>query len=103
MNNILITIFLILLVPAIGLPSEFDQWLYGLLALVLVYFIYVFLVRLKKGDSSQEVAREHKKEKKKRVEKKKDESQRKTEASSAFISQEDKESIKQAVKKSKNK
>jgi len=100
MNRVLITIFVILLVPAFGLPVEFDRWIYGLLVLILAYFLYTLLNTIKNKEvieNPTKITRIPKGKTKSKKTAKKEEVKETT----TLISKEEKESIKKAVKESK--
>ncbi len=102
MNKILVVIFAILLVPALGLPVNFDRWIYGFLILVVTYCVYKILVQIRSKEVVQNPTKISK-PKKSNTKKEKTTKQQieKNKQTTPLISDKEKQEIKKAVKESK--
>lgn len=94
MNKIIITIFAILFVPFVGLPVVYDRVVYAVLGIFLAYFVLMLLRKIRKKDGDTDIIAPTKDVEKKVLRKKKRER-------TPLISAEEKDSIKEAVAKSK--
>lgn len=94
MNKIVIIIFALLLLPYVGLPSTYDIWIVLVLIAALAFFLFQII---KERRQSQTKTSEPKEQPKKQVKKV---ATKVPEKKQPVLSQDDKESIKQAVRDS---
>jgi len=101
MKKILLTIFAILFVPFLGLPSVYDRWLLAVLILLLAAFVFIFYKK-KDEPKLEETPKKETKTKTNKADKNEKESPEEKEEE-LLLSKKDMEEIQDAVEKTKNK
>lgn len=109
MKKILLSIFAILFVPFLGLPSMYDRWLLAVLILLLGISLFLFHRKNKHQeqqiDTPEEAVKKEEKEKGKEEHKgaaKVKSTEKKKEKEEKLLSEKDMEEIQNAVEKTKN-
>ncbi len=99
MERIIIIIFLFILLPYVGLPSNYDTPIVIFLIVALVWAMWTFVQSLKKESDKRVVTKQTSPKKQKETKLKSAKKQKSSETE--LLSQADKDSIKAAVKKTK--